>query len=76
MDLQSVLAQVESWPVKDRLRLMEQIWDGLLGQGDEPGLSEDQKAEIDRRLAEDDASPDDVVAWEEVRAEALRRAGR
>jgi putative addiction module component (TIGR02574 family) len=76
MDLQTVLAQVESWPVEDRLRLMEQIWDGLLGQGPEPELTEVQKAEIDRRLADDDAAPDDVVSWDEVRADALRRAGR
>lgn len=76
MDLQAVLTQVESWSVEDRLRLMEQIWDGLLDQGHEPGLSEAQVAEIDRRLAEDDAAPDDVVSWEQVKAEALGRASR
>ncbi len=78
MDMDSVLTRVESWPVEDRLRLMEQIWAGLLsqGQGNEPGLTETQMAEIDRRLAEDDAAPDDVVSWEEVKEEALRRAGR
>ena len=76
MDLQAVLTQVESWSVEDRLRLMEQIWDGLLDQGHEPRLSEAQVAEIDRRLAEDDAAPDDVVSWEQVKAEALGRASR
>ncbi len=76
MDLQTVLTAVESWPTEDRLRLMERIWDGLLGQGHEPGLTEEQKAEIDRRLADDDASPDDVFTWEEIKAEALKRSGR
>ncbi len=78
MDLQSVLTRVESWPVEDQLRLMERIWAGLLSQdqGNEPGLTEAQMVEIDRRLAEDDAAPDDVVSWEEVKEEALRRAGR
>lgn len=76
MDLQTVLMQVESWPVEDRLRLIEQIWDGLLGQEHEPGLSEAQKAEIDRRIAEDDAEPDDVLTWDEVKAELLARARR
>ncbi len=78
MDLQTVLNQVESWPAEDRLRLIEPIWDGLLNQGHvhDSGLSEEQTAEIDRRLAEDDAAPDDVVSWEEDRAAALRRAGR
>lgn len=76
MDLQTVLNAVEAWPAEDRLRLMERIWDGLLDQGVEAGLTEAQKAEIDRRLADDDATPNDVFTWEEVKAEAFRRAGR
>jgi putative addiction module component (TIGR02574 family) len=76
MNLHTVLTQVETWSVEDRLRLMEQIWAGLLDQGYQPALTDEQKAEIDRRLADDDAAPDDVVSWEEVKAEALRRAGR
>jgi len=76
MDVQAVLTQVDSWTVEDRLRLMDRIWDGLLSQGHEPGLTDAQKAEIDRRLADDDAEPDDLVSWEEVKAEAFRRAGR
>jgi putative addiction module component (TIGR02574 family) len=76
MNLQAVLTHVESWSVEDRLQLMEQIWDGLLSQGHEPGLTEEQMAEIDRRIAEDDAAPDDVVSWDVVRSEALKRVGR
>ncbi|HKI20318.1 MAG TPA: addiction module protein [Isosphaeraceae bacterium] len=76
MDLQTVLTAVESWPAEDRLRLMEQIWDGLLAQGHEPVLSEAQRSEIEVRLADDDEAPDDLVPWEEVKAEALRRAGQ
>jgi putative addiction module component (TIGR02574 family) len=76
MDLQSVLVAVESWPVEDRLQLMDNIWAGLLDQGHEPELTEEQMAELERRLAEDDAAPDDVVSWEDVKAAALKRAGR
>ena len=39
----------------------------------EPELTEEQEAELDRRLDEDDAAPDDVVPWEEVKAQALAR---
>jgi Putative addiction module component len=39
----------------------------------ESQLAEEQKAELDRRLAEDEAAPDDVVTWEEVKARALAR---
>lgn len=76
MDTQSVLAAVGSWSVEDRLRLMEGIWAGLLGQGYDPALTAEQTAEVERRLAEDDAAPDDVVTWDEVKAAALKRAGR
>ncbi len=76
MDLQAVLAHVETWPVEARLQLVERVWDSLVDAGHVPALTEAQKAEIDRRLAEDDASPDDVIPWEVVKAEALARAAR
>jgi putative addiction module component (TIGR02574 family) len=72
MDLQAVPTQVDSWPVEDRL--LEQIWDGLLNQGHEPGLTEDQKAEVELRLAGDDAAQDDVVSREEIKSADLKRA--
>jgi putative addiction module component (TIGR02574 family) len=76
MDLKTVLKETDSWPVEDRIRLMHELWDRLVDRGDEPGLTEEQKAELDRRLAEDDAAPDDVVSWEEVKALALARIRR
>ena len=76
MDLKMFLAETESWPVEDRIRLMHELWDRLVDRGYEPELTEEQKAELDRRLAEDDAAPDDVVSWEEVKAQALARIRR
>jgi putative addiction module component (TIGR02574 family) len=76
MDLKTVLTETDSWPVEDRLRLLHELWDRLVDRGYEPELTEEQKAELDRRLAEDDAAPDDVVSWEEVKAQALARIRR
>lgn len=76
MGMNDVLVEVDSWPVEERLQLLGELWDRLVDHGEEPGLSEAQKTELDRRLAEDDASPDDVVAWDDVLAEALARARR
>lgn len=38
----------------------------------EPGsaMSSELAAELDRRVAEDDANPDDLIPWEQVRSEA------
>ena len=39
-------------------------------------LTDEQKAELDRRIADDDAHPDDAIPWEEVEAAARARHGR
>jgi putative addiction module component (TIGR02574 family) len=75
MELQDVILQIEAWTIEDRLQLIERIWDGLLND-DQPSLSNDLKTLLDQRLEEDDNAPDDVVSWEEVRSEVLKRIGR
>ncbi len=72
MDLQTVLTAVDSWPVEDRLRLMEAIWDRLADRGYEPELTDDLRAKLDRRCAALDANPDDVTTWEAIK-EFVRR---
>ena len=76
MDVPSVLREVDAWPVQDRMLLVQELWDRLVDQGYEPELWENLRDELDRRLAADETAPDDVVSWEEVKAEALKRAGR
>lgn len=76
MDLPSVLREVDTWPVEDRMLLVQEVWDRLVEQGYEPEISEELRDELDRRLAADEAAPDDVVSWEEVKAEALKQARR
>jgi putative addiction module component (TIGR02574 family) len=76
MDVPSVLREVDAWPVEDRVLLIQQLWDRLVDQGYEPEIWEDLRDELDRRLAADEAAPDEVVSWEEVKAEALKRTRR
>lgn len=73
MDLQAVLSEIGAWPVEDRLRLIGEIWNGLADQDHQSPLSDELKAELDRRLAELDRSPQAVVSWEAVEARALGR---
>ncbi len=72
MDLKTVLTEVQSWPDEDRLRLIEEVWDGLSGEGDETELTEDLKDLLDRRLAALDSDPGNVVTWDEIK-EYVRR---
>ncbi len=73
MDYQSVLNEVETWPIDDRIRLVEDVWDRLVDQGYEPELTEEMKAELDRRVEEMDRNPGSGVPWEEVKARVLGR---
>jgi len=53
--------------VEQRLALIEEIWDSI--DADESAvvqLNDAQMTELQARLAEDDAHPDDVISWEEV----------
>ncbi len=72
MDLKAVLTEVQAWPAEDRLRLIAEVWDGLSDEDSQPGLTEDLKALLDRRLAALDADPGDVVTWDEIKAYARR----
>ena len=38
-----------------------------------PLLTDAQRRELERRIAEDDANPDDVVPWEQVKALTMSR---
>ena len=76
MDYQSVLKEVETWPTDDRIRLVQDVWDRLMDQGYEPELTEEMKAELDRRVAEMDRNPGSGVPWEEVKARSLGRLRR
>jgi putative addiction module component (TIGR02574 family) len=67
MNHDSVLSEIRSWPIEDRLRLIDQVWESI---SDEPGsiLSSAHTDELQLRL---DAYRDDPKAgspWEEVEA--------
>ena len=64
---------IDSMSVEDRIALVKDIWDSVAIEAGLLSPSTAEKAELDRRLAEDDASPDDTVAWETIKAEAQAR---
>ena len=58
---------IEHLAIEERLTLVEELWDGIAADSSAVPLTEDQRTELDRRIAEHEATPDDVVPWEEVR---------
>ena len=76
MDYQTVLREVESWPVDERVRLLRDLWDRLQERGLDPEPGEELQAELDRRIEEMDQNPAAGVPWEVVKARlAARYAG-
>ena len=67
------LDEVLRLPVAERLRLVEAIWESITTEPAGMPLTDAQRAELDRRLAEHEANPDDVVSWEEVKASITER---
>jgi putative addiction module component (TIGR02574 family) len=64
---------IDSMSVDDRIDLVKDIWDSVAIEAGLLPPSTAEKAELDRRLAEDDATPNDTVAWETIKAEAKAR---
>lgn len=58
---------------EQRILLVQEIWDTIAAETAAPLLTGAQRLELRRRVSEDDASPDDVVPWEQVKAQTLAR---
>ena len=76
MEFQAILDAVRSLPVSDQVRLMQEIQDDLQLDSQSTEVSPEFAAELDRRMTELDQNPNDVVAWEDVLAEARKRHNR
>ena len=71
-----LLQQASVLNVDEQIELVEAIWDGIVSRSAAPSLTAAQKAELDRRLADHLANPNDVVSWSEVKAAALAKLGQ
>lgn len=59
--------------VPERIQLVGDIWDSIALVPDEVTLTNEQKAELDRRLDDYRASPGGNISWTEVKADVLKR---
>jgi len=70
--------QVMQLPAEERLELIDELWDsvhppGSLRPGEPFVLTDEQKAELDRRLEEHERHPERTEHWEVVRARLWAR---
>ena len=67
---------IDRMSIEDRIALVQAIWDSIAAEPHPPLLTEAQRLALERRLADHQANPTDVVPWEQVKAEALARFQR
>ena len=53
--------------IDERLALVEEICARICADGARFPLTDVQRAALDRRVADDDAFPDDVIPWDDVK---------
>jgi putative addiction module component (TIGR02574 family) len=64
---------IDQFPREQLIVLVQDIWSLIAVEPHQPFLTDSQRGELKRRIAEDNANPDDVVPWEQVKAQALTR---
>jgi putative addiction module component (TIGR02574 family) len=71
--LQDTLTKLLALPATERVDIAMALWDSLTAaeQEAEFELTPDQRAELDRRLAEHIADPNSAIPWDEVRRKFL-----
>jgi putative addiction module component (TIGR02574 family) len=69
---QELVAEILALPVEERVRLVEAIWDSISAVPEALPLTQWQREELDRRLAEFEADPEAGSTLEEVFARIRR----
>ena len=62
--------------IQQRIALAQEILDRVAAEQPTSTLSEAKRTELQCRLADHAANPDDVMPWKQVEAEALARFGK
>jgi putative addiction module component (TIGR02574 family) len=65
------LPEILKLSVSERIQLVEDIWDSIAAEPDAFPLTEEQRAELDRRLADAETNPGVGTPWSEVKARLL-----
>jgi putative addiction module component (TIGR02574 family) len=64
---------IDRLSLDERLELMGEIWESIAAEPGRTHLSDSQRRELERRAAEHAANPSDVIAWEQIKKDALSR---
>jgi putative addiction module component (TIGR02574 family) len=66
MDMATALQEIQNWSPDDQIELVQKVWDNVVDLGWQPELTEEQRAELDRRIEALESNPNDVVTWDTI----------
>ena len=67
METTATLNEITTLSIKDRILLVQAIWDTIAAEQTYPDLTEPQKRELDYRIDDYEMNPDNVLTWEEIK---------
>lgn len=75
VDQDEVLKIVESWSQEERRLFLERVEATLDPIDEDDELTDEMKAEFDRRIAEHRANPETGLLWDDVKDQVFERLG-
>ena len=67
------IEEIVKLSVAERIELVEDIWDSIAATPDLLPLTDAQRQELDRRLADYRDHPNDVRSWQQVRSSLTKK---
>jgi putative addiction module component (TIGR02574 family) len=64
-------SQIGNLSAVEKAELLDAVWESL--EADAATLTDEQRAELDRRIAHHERNPSDVIPWEQIRARLLKK---
>lgn len=67
------LSEILQLSVAERIQLVEDIWDSIAVVPEAVPLTDEQKAELDRRLESYRTNPNEGISWQELKDKLRQR---
>lgn len=67
----SSIAELKSLPIRERLQVIEELWESIVDEGLDIPVPAEHLAEIDLRLEDMEKNPGDSSSWHEAKARIL-----
>lgn len=61
------ISKLKKLSISERILIVEELWDSIAAEQEQIELTDKQREELDRRIADYNLSPDEGYSWSEVK---------